>query len=112
MDAENGASGIAGDKDALASVALSSLEERIRRTADLVANLRRERDAALVELASARESGSGAAEQLSSARSEAASAKEQLSAFTTELESLRAERAEVRTRIEKLLAQMEALGGG
>jgi chromosome segregation ATPase len=109
MDASNGASGNAGD--ALASSALSSLEDRIRRTAELIANLRSERDVARAELASAHEMGSGATEQLASARSEAASAKAELAALTPEVESLRAERVEVRTRIEKLLAQMEALGG-
>ena len=63
--------------------ALSSLEERIRRTADLVSSLRAERDAAV-----------GEAQEL-----------------RKELDGLRTERKQVRVRIEKLLGQLESLSG-
>lgn len=64
--------------------ALVELEERIRRTVELVATLRSERDAALAELAEARKSAG-------------------------EVDKLVAERKQVRTRIEKLLGQMDSL---
>lgn len=64
--------------------ALVELEERIRRTVELVATLRSERDAALAELAEARKAAG-------------------------EVEKLVAERKQVRTRIEKLLGQMDSL---
>jgi FtsZ-binding cell division protein ZapB len=68
---------------------LSDLEERILRTVELVASLRRENE----ELRN----------QLEEARSHASSAAQ-------ELDSLRNERKQVRTRIEKLLGQMDLLG--
>ena len=61
--------------------ALSELEDRIRKTVDLVGTLREERDAAVAESQRLRQ----------------------------ELDSLRSERKQVRTRIEKLLGQMELL---
>jgi FtsZ-binding cell division protein ZapB len=67
---------------------LAGLEERIRRTADLVASLKAERDAAVADRDSAREAASAA---------------------ITELEGLRSERTQVRTRIQKLLGQMDLL---
>jgi len=70
---------------------LSRLEERIRMAAELVARLRRERDAAVKE-------------------KEAALAER--GALLREMESLRGERQQVRTRVEKLLAQLDALGAG
>ena len=69
------------DDDALASDALSSLEERIHRTVELVSTLRTERDAALAD-----------AQQL-----------------RVELEDLRSQRKQARVRIEKLLGQMDLL---
>jgi chromosome segregation ATPase len=63
---------------------LAALEERIQQTAELVARLRRERDAALAETAR----------------------------LAQELADLRAERAQVRTRVEKLLGQIDALTAG
>ena len=69
---------------------LNSLEERIQRAVQLVARLRKERDAA--------------AEDAAQARAEA----ERLAA---ENQTLLAERKQVRTRIEKLLGQIDQLGG-
>jgi FtsZ-binding cell division protein ZapB len=77
--------------------ALASLEERIRRAAELVSSLRAERDAALAELAISRKA--------------AAPAHDEARALRTELESLRGERTQVRKRIEKLLGQMDLLSG-
>jgi len=68
--------------------ALQSLEERILRAVDLVAQLRKEKDAAV-------------------------QANDELKAENTrlseELDSLQSERKQVRTRIEKLLGQMDTL---
>jgi FtsZ-binding cell division protein ZapB len=75
--------------------ALASLEERIRRAADLVTQLRAERDAAVAELDNIRKAAGGALADSQKLRAE--------------LESLRGERKQVRTRIEKLLGQMELL---
>jgi len=75
--------------------ALASLEERIRRTVELVATLRAERDAAVAELDAVRRAAGSALADTQKARQE--------------LESLRSERKQVRTRIEKLLGQMELL---
>jgi predicted nucleic acid-binding Zn-ribbon protein len=71
------------DDDALASDALSSLEERIHRTVELVSTLRAERDAALADAQKLR----------------------------VELEDLRSQRKQARARIEKLLGQMDVLRG-
>ncbi len=71
--------------------ALVELEERIRRTVELVATLRSERDAALAELAEVRKSAGDSAKT------------------KAEMGTLLAERKEVRARIEKLLGQMDAL---
>jgi len=69
---------------------LAGLEERIRRTAELVTTLKAERDsahqAAVAAIAEARE-------------------------LRQELEGLRSDRTQVRTRIEKLLGQMDLLSG-
>ncbi len=72
--------------------ALVELEERIRRTVELVATLRSERDAALEELAAARKTAADGGAKLKA-----------------ELDTLQSERKQVRTRIEKLLGQMEQL---
>jgi FtsZ-binding cell division protein ZapB len=83
------------DEDAPAGDALSSLEDRIRRTVDLVATLRAERDAAVAELDALRKAAGSALADTEKARQE--------------LESLRSERKQVKTRIEKLLGQMDLL---
>ena len=75
--------------------ALAHLEERIRRAAELVASLRSERDAALSQLAEARQSAGPAIEEARQLRAE--------------LDTLRKERVDVRKRIEKLLGQMDSL---
>jgi uncharacterized coiled-coil DUF342 family protein len=71
------------DDDALASDALSSLEERIHRTVELVSTLRTERDAAIADARQLRQ----------------------------ELEDLRSQRKQARVRIEKLLGQMDLIRG-
>ena len=67
---------------------LASLEERITRTAELVANLRAEK----VDL-----------------EAQLRSALEDRDSYRQELDELRSERKQVRTRIEKLLGQMDLL---
>jgi FtsZ-binding cell division protein ZapB len=67
---------------------LASLEERITRAAELVANLRAEK--------------TDLQEQLRSAL-------EDRDSYRQELDELRSERKQVRTRIEKLLGQMDLL---
>ncbi|MBX5493863.1 MAG: cell division protein ZapB [Bryobacteraceae bacterium] len=81
---------------------LTSLEERILRTVELVSRLRetneklqRELEAALSEKAQAEQS--------------AKDAQEEAARISREMELLRAERKQVRTRIEKLLGQMDLL---
>jgi FtsZ-binding cell division protein ZapB len=75
--------------------ALASLEERIRRAAELVTTLRAERDGAIAELDNIRKAAGGALAESQKLRQE--------------LDILRGERKQVRTRIEKLLGQMELL---
>ena len=69
--------------DALSSDPLSSLEERIHRTVELVTTLRSERDAAIAD-----------AQQL-----------------RKELDNLHSQRKQVRVRIEKLVGQMDLIRG-
>jgi FtsZ-binding cell division protein ZapB len=76
---------------------LFDLEERIRRTVELVATLRAERDAALAER--------------DQARNAIGSSTSELQKLRQEVEELRGERKHVRTRIEKLLGQMDLLSG-
>jgi uncharacterized coiled-coil DUF342 family protein len=87
--------------------ALDSLEERIRRTSELVATLRSERDAALAEVESARKAAAAAVAEAEWLRQQTAEADK----LRHELEGLRAERKQVRVRIEKLLGQMDLLSG-
>jgi chromosome segregation ATPase len=67
---------------------LASLEERITRAAELVANLRAEK---------------------SDLQAQLRSALEDRDSYRQELDELRSERKQVRTRIEKLLGQMDLL---
>ena len=67
---------------------LASLEERITRAAELVANLRAEK---------------------SDLEAQLRSALEDRDSYRQELDELRSERKQVRTRIEKLLGQMDLL---
>lgn len=78
----------AGVKQAEDLDSLSSLEERITRTVDLVMQLRAENQALEAELQTARA---------------------ETEKMSQELEEARAERKQVRTRIEKLLGQMDLL---
>ena len=75
--------------------ALASLEERIRRTVELVSTLRAERDAAITELDAVKRAAGTALADAQRLRQE--------------IDSLRGERKQVRTRIEKLLGQMDLL---
>lgn len=77
--------------------ALSGLEERIRRLADLVVALRAERDEAVAER--------------DAARNAAGSTLSDLQKLRDEILELRGERKQVRQRIEKLLGQMDLLSG-
>lgn len=76
---------------------LASLEERIRRTVELVNQLRAERDAAVAER--------------DASRNAAGTAMSDLQKLRQEIDELRGERKQVRTRIEKLLGQMDLLSG-
>lgn len=67
---------------------LSGLEERIVKAVELIARLKKDKEAAVAE---------------------AAEARAQAARLTEELASLRSERKHVRTRIEKLLGQMDLL---
>jgi len=68
---------------------LNSLEERVLRAVQLVASLRKERDAAVEE---------------------AAQSRAEIERLEAENQSLQTERKQVRTRIEKLLGQIDQLG--
>ena len=78
--------------------ALASLEERIRRTLELVSAVRAERDAALAERDEALD-GAG------SNQSELRRLKEQVAELLNE-------RRQVRARIQKLLGQIDLVSGG
>jgi FtsZ-binding cell division protein ZapB len=67
---------------------LAGLEERIVKAVELIARLKKEKEAAVAE---------------------AAEARAQAASMAAELESLRNDRKHVRTRIEKLLGQMDLL---
>jgi len=82
---------------------LANLEERVRRTVELVSSLKLERDTAVRELAAAQK----ALAELDAAKKEAAEAQQ----MREEIGGLRAERKQVRVRIEKLLGQMDQLSG-
>ena len=76
---------------------LAALEDRIRRTVELVQTLRAERDAAILERDAARNAAGTTVAGTEKLRDE--------------LENLKSERKQVRTRIEKLLGQMDLLSG-
>lgn len=73
------------------SDSLNSLEERITLAVQLVARLRKEKEAALAE---------------------AAEAKAETARLGDEVKTLHAERKQVRSRIEKLLDQIDQLSAG
>jgi chromosome segregation ATPase len=74
---------------------LRSLEDRIHRTVQLVAQLREEKETLLRDK--------------QAAQREAAEARSQAQKMSEELDALRAERKQVRGRIEKLLSQIDQL---
>ena len=71
--------------------ALANLEERIQRAIQLVAKLRKEKEAA---------------------EAAAAEAKAESARLADELKSLHSERRQVRSRIEKLLGQIDQMSAG
>ena len=73
------------------SDSLASLEERIQQAIQLVARVRREREAAIAE---------------------AASAKAEAARLAAEMKTLQTERKQVRARVEKLLGQIDQLSAG
>ena len=77
---------VEGETDSLAS-----LEERIQQAIQLVARLRREREAAVAE---------------------AASSKAEAARLAAEMKTLQTERKQVRARVEKLLGQIDQLSAG
>jgi uncharacterized coiled-coil DUF342 family protein len=81
---------------------LSSLEERITRTVELVNSLRRERDELVQRL-------EGLEAERDAAREEAKASAARADELSREIAELRDERKQVRTRIEKLLGQMDVL---
>ena len=81
--------------DSMEDDPLASLEDRIRRAVELVAELRTERD--------------GAVAGMEAARKNAAAATAEAGRLRQELEGLRGERKQVRARIEELLGQIETL---
>ena len=91
------------ESESLEADSLDNLEERIRRTVELVTSIKAERDAAVSELAETKAS----LHDLAAAKKAAAEA----TSLRQEIEVLRAERKQVRTRIEKLMAQMDQVSG-
>lgn len=83
---------------------LANLEERIRRTVELVNSLRAERDAALAER-------DEAFAERDAARNTAGMTLTDAQKLRQEIDDMRGERKQVRTRIEKLLGQMDLLSG-
>jgi uncharacterized coiled-coil DUF342 family protein len=83
---------------------LSSLEERILRTVELVNTLRLERDDALAKQEEAMA-------ERDEARKAAGAALAEAQKLRQEIDELRGERKQVRVRIEKLLGQMDLLSG-
>jgi chromosome segregation ATPase len=84
---------------------LASLEERIHRAVELVAELRRDNENLQAQLKEALADRDAAVREGSDARNQAAR-------LSDELAALRDERGTVRSRIEKLLSQMDALSAG
>lgn len=77
---------------------LTSLEERIKKAAQIIPGLRQAKE----EAEAARDK----------AMREAADARAKYQALLGEVEELRQERSQVRSRIEKLLGHMDVLSGG
>ena len=84
------------------SDSLSSLEERITRTVELVNRLRAEKEQLAAQLA-------GMVSERDAAQMETLTAQDEAQRLQQELNDLRSERKQVRTRIEKLLGQMDLL---
>lgn len=82
---------------------LSTLEERINRAIEVVARLRKEKDAMLAERDAARAERDAVLRETTSAR-------EQTENLAREIEGLREERKQIRGRIERLLDQIGSLG--
>ncbi len=84
---------------------LASLEERVVKAAQLVSQLRQEKDAL-------QKSFEQAVADKEAADRSTADLREQNRLLNEEVDELKAERKQVRQRIEKLLAQMDLLSAG
>jgi chromosome segregation ATPase len=78
---------------------LTTLEERIRKAADLVSRLRREKEDAVTVAA-----------EIDPLKRRIAELTSQLEAACAERDTLKVERETVRKRVERLLEQIDALG--
>jgi chromosome segregation ATPase len=87
---------------------LDQLEERITRATEMIAGLRREREAARVEAAEARRALEGLQAEVHGLRKEREGGRE----ASAELEILREERQAVRGRVTRMLEMMAAIDDG
>ena len=87
----------------------SALEERVRRTVDVVKRERQARAAAERRALELEERVSEAEARFAQAESQLQSQAPLLERLENEMSALRAERDQVRQRVEKLLAQLDAL---
>jgi len=94
------------------SDALASLEERIHKAVELVAELRAENAALREEAENLRGENKALHTSNDAALQEAAEARTQTEQLGGEIEALRAEKKQVRTRIEKLLGSIDQYDTG
>jgi FtsZ-binding cell division protein ZapB len=92
--------------------ALASLEDRIHKAVELVAQLRAETEALRQENENLRGENKALHTSNDAALHEAAEGRAQAEQLGGELQALRAERKYVRGRIEKLLGHLDQLGAG
>jgi FtsZ-binding cell division protein ZapB len=92
--------------------ALASLEDRIHRAVELVAQLRQANEALREENENLRGENKALHTSNDAALHEAAEGRAHAEQVAGELQALRAERKQVRGRIEKLLGHLDQLGAG